>query len=100
MSWPVLFLSATCASATVTAAMWATRTIRRLGPEVETLFLTPKEELSYTSNRLVKQVPQLGGFAYYVQPFALFRLRGLRGAQGGDLVTLARSIPLLTPLMA
>jgi pantetheine-phosphate adenylyltransferase len=34
---------------------------RRLGPEVETLFLTPKEELSYTSSRLVKQVHQLGG---------------------------------------
>ena len=34
---------------------------RRLGPEVETLFLTPKEEFSYTSSRLVKQVHQLGG---------------------------------------
>jgi pantetheine-phosphate adenylyltransferase len=34
---------------------------RRLGPQVETLFLTPKEELSYTSSRLVKQVHQLGG---------------------------------------
>ena len=34
---------------------------RRLSPEVETLFLTPKEELSYTSSRLVKQVHQLGG---------------------------------------
>ncbi|MDL2718306.1 MAG: pantetheine-phosphate adenylyltransferase [Acidobacteriota bacterium] len=34
---------------------------RRLGPEIETLFLTPKEELSYTSSRLVKQVHQLGG---------------------------------------
>lgn len=34
---------------------------RRLGPEVETLFLTPKEELSYTSSRLVKEVHQLGG---------------------------------------
>jgi len=34
---------------------------RRLGSQVETLFLTPKEDLSYTSSRLVKQVHQLGG---------------------------------------
>ena len=34
---------------------------RRLDPDVETIFLTPKEELSYLSSRLVKQVHQLGG---------------------------------------
>jgi pantetheine-phosphate adenylyltransferase len=34
---------------------------RRLDPDVETIFLTPKEELSYISSRLVKQVHQLGG---------------------------------------
>ena len=34
---------------------------RRLDPEVETIFLTPKEELSYISSRLVKQVHELGG---------------------------------------
>jgi pantetheine-phosphate adenylyltransferase len=34
---------------------------RRLDPEVETLFLTPKEELSYLSSRLVKEVHRLGG---------------------------------------
>jgi len=34
---------------------------RRLDPEVETIFLTPKEELSYLSSRMVKQVHQLGG---------------------------------------
>ena len=34
---------------------------RRLDPAVETLFLTPKEELSYTSSHLVKQVHELGG---------------------------------------
>jgi len=34
---------------------------RRLDPEVETIFLTPKEELSYLSSRLVKQVHELGG---------------------------------------
>jgi pantetheine-phosphate adenylyltransferase len=34
---------------------------RHLDPGVETLFLTPKEELSYLSSRLVKEVHQLGG---------------------------------------
>jgi pantetheine-phosphate adenylyltransferase len=34
---------------------------RRLDPEVETIFLTPKEELSYLSSRLVKEVHRLGG---------------------------------------
>ena len=34
---------------------------RRLDPEVETVFLTPKEELSYVSSRLVKEVHRLGG---------------------------------------
>ncbi|MGE5347001.1 MAG: pantetheine-phosphate adenylyltransferase [Acidithiobacillales bacterium] len=34
---------------------------RRLDPAVETIFLTPKEELSYISSRLVKQVHELGG---------------------------------------
>ena len=34
---------------------------RRLGPEIETLFLTPKEDLSYLSSRLVKEVHRLGG---------------------------------------
>ena len=34
---------------------------RRLDPDVETIFLTPKEELSYLSSRLVKQIHVLGG---------------------------------------
>lgn len=34
---------------------------RKLDPEVETIFLTPKEELSYLSSRLVKEVHGLGG---------------------------------------
>jgi len=34
---------------------------RHLDPGVETLFLTPKEELSYLSSRLVKEVHGLGG---------------------------------------
>lgn len=34
---------------------------RRLDSRVETVFLTPKEEYSYLSSRLVKEVHQLGG---------------------------------------
>ena len=34
---------------------------RKLDPEIETIFLTPKEDLSYLSSRLVKEVHRLGG---------------------------------------
>lgn len=34
---------------------------RRLDPRMETVFLTPKEEYSYLSSRLVKEVYLLGG---------------------------------------
>ncbi len=34
---------------------------RRLDPRVETVFLTPKEEYSYLSSRLTKEVFKLGG---------------------------------------
>jgi pantetheine-phosphate adenylyltransferase len=34
---------------------------RRLDPALETLFLMPKEEYSYVSSRLVKEVARLGG---------------------------------------
>ncbi|MEM7584545.1 MAG: pantetheine-phosphate adenylyltransferase, partial [Acidobacteriota bacterium] len=34
---------------------------RRLDPRVETVFLTPKEEYSYLSSRLTKEVFLLGG---------------------------------------
>jgi pantetheine-phosphate adenylyltransferase len=34
---------------------------RRLAPEIETLFLTPSEETSYLSSRLVKEIARLGG---------------------------------------
>jgi pantetheine-phosphate adenylyltransferase len=34
---------------------------RRLSPGIETVFLTPKEEYSYLSSRLVKEVHLLGG---------------------------------------
>ncbi len=34
---------------------------RKLHPDLETLFLTPKEELTYLSSRLVKEIARLGG---------------------------------------
>lgn len=34
---------------------------RRLAPEIETLFLMPREDYSYVSSRLVKEVALLGG---------------------------------------
>ncbi|MGI8603338.1 MAG: pantetheine-phosphate adenylyltransferase [Verrucomicrobiales bacterium] len=34
---------------------------RKLHPELETCFLTPKEEYTYLSSRLVKEVARLGG---------------------------------------
>ena len=34
---------------------------RHLFPDVETIFLTPKEEYSYLSSRLIKEVYRLGG---------------------------------------
>jgi pantetheine-phosphate adenylyltransferase len=34
---------------------------RRLAPEVETIFLMPKEDYSYLSSRIVKEVARLGG---------------------------------------
>jgi pantetheine-phosphate adenylyltransferase len=34
---------------------------RRLSPSAETVFLTPKEEYSYLSSRLVREVVALGG---------------------------------------
>ena len=46
---------------------------RRLDPEVETIFLTPKEELSYISSRLVKQVHELGGDVSGLVPALVLR---------------------------
>jgi pantetheine-phosphate adenylyltransferase len=49
---------------------------RRLNPRVETVFMTPKEEYSYLSSRLVKEVFALGGDLSGLVPDAvLARLR-------------------------
>lgn len=41
---------------------------RRLDPEVETIFLMPKEDYSYISSRIVKEVARLGGDVSGVVP--------------------------------
>ena len=46
---------------------------RRLDPDVETVFLTPKEELSYLSSRLVKEVHRLGGDVSGLVPTLVYR---------------------------
>ena len=52
---------------------------RKLDPRMETVFLTPKEEYSYLSSRLVKEVFFLGGtLDRLVPPLVLERLAKLR----------------------
>ncbi len=52
---------------------------RRLDPRVETVFLTPKEEYSYLSSRLVKEVFLLGGkLDGLVPPRVIERMADLR----------------------
>ncbi|MEM1206950.1 MAG: pantetheine-phosphate adenylyltransferase [Acidobacteriota bacterium] len=45
---------------------------RRLDPRTETVFLTPKEEYSYLSSRLVKEVHLLGGDCSELVPGKVF----------------------------
>ena len=56
---------------------------RHLNPRVETVFLMPKEEYSYLSSRLVKEVFRLGGgLEGLVPPTVLARMtRRLRSVQ-------------------
>jgi pantetheine-phosphate adenylyltransferase len=52
---------------------------RRLNPRVETVFMMPKEEYSYLSSRLVKEVVDLGGdVTGLVPPKVLVRLSAAR----------------------
>ena len=39
---------------------------RKLEPKIETLFLTPSEEYTYLSSRMVKEICRLGG---NIEPF-------------------------------
>ncbi|MEE8277256.1 MAG: pantetheine-phosphate adenylyltransferase [Thermoanaerobaculia bacterium] len=49
---------------------------RRLNPKIETVFLTPKEEYSYLSSRLVKEVFFLGGDLTGLVPEGVLRRLG------------------------
>lgn len=57
---------------------------RRLNPEVETFFLMPKEDYSYLSSRLVKEVYSLGGDLQGLVPEAVLRRLAARYRDGGD----------------
>jgi pantetheine-phosphate adenylyltransferase len=46
---------------------------RRLAPSIETVFLMAKEEYSYVSSRLVKEVARLGGDVSGLVPEAVLR---------------------------
>ena len=47
---------------------------RRLSPSAETVFLTPKEEYSYLSSRMVREVAALGGDVTGLVPEPIRRL--------------------------
>jgi pantetheine-phosphate adenylyltransferase len=49
---------------------------RRLSPKIETVFMTPKEEYSYLSSRLVKEVHFLGGDLKGLVPDSVLRRLG------------------------
>lgn len=49
---------------------------RHLEPDIETIFVMPRETYSYTSSNLVKQVAKLGGdVAHFVPPEVVAALR-------------------------
>jgi len=51
---------------------------RRLDPRIETVFMTPREEYSFVSSRLVKEVFRLGGDLRGLVPDAVLRRLGER----------------------
>lgn len=54
---------------------------RKLAPEVETIFLTPTEENTYLSSRIVKEIARLGGSVEAFVPRAV--MAALREKFGG-----------------
>ena len=49
---------------------------RRLFPQLETIYLTPKEEYSFISSRIVKEIARLGGdVSQFVPPVVSARLK-------------------------
>ncbi|MEI7865998.1 MAG: pantetheine-phosphate adenylyltransferase [Chthoniobacterales bacterium] len=56
---------------------------RRLAPEVETIFLMPKEDYSYISSRIVKEVALFGGDVSGVVPAPVVAALREKSAGGG-----------------
>lgn len=56
---------------------------RRLDPGVETIFLMPKEDYSYISSRIVKEVARLGGDVSGVVPAPVHEALRRKFAGGG-----------------
>ena len=56
---------------------------RRLSPHIETVFLTPKEEYTYLSSRLVKEVAALGGEVQGLVPELIRQRLEARYGPGG-----------------
>jgi pantetheine-phosphate adenylyltransferase len=49
---------------------------RKLDPHLETMFLMPREELTYISSRLVKEIARLGGNVnQFVPPHVVLALK-------------------------
>jgi pantetheine-phosphate adenylyltransferase len=49
---------------------------RKLNPAIETIFLTPREEYTYLSSRIVKEIARLGGnVESFVPPSVVRALR-------------------------
>ncbi len=56
---------------------------RKLDPAIETLFLMPREELTYLSSRIVKEIARLGGKVdAFVPPSVVAALRGKLNSAG------------------
>jgi pantetheine-phosphate adenylyltransferase len=56
---------------------------RHLEPDIETIFVMPRETYSYTSSNLVKQVAKLGGdIAHFVPPEVVAALREAYAKRG------------------
>ena len=51
---------------------------RRLNPRIETVFMTPREDLSFVSSRLVKEVFRLGGDLHGLVPDAVLARMQIR----------------------
>jgi pantetheine-phosphate adenylyltransferase len=56
---------------------------RRLAPDVETMFMMPREDMSYVSSRLVKEVYSLGGDVGGLVPPAALRRMAEKLRRGG-----------------